>query len=370
LGSSTSLSAIGGTTYTWTPTLGLDNAAIAAPNANPGVTTTYVVDISNGVCSATDTITVSVQTLSVAVSADTTVYCAGGSSILNAVASGTATYSWSPTTGLDNAAIASPVATPAATTTYIVTANDGVCSVTNNITITVNVPVMPIITASGATSFCDGGSVILSAVGTGLGFGWLPNLATTQTITVATSGCFTVTSVDANGCTATSTQTCVNVNPVPAAPTIVFDSNSGSLDAGVVAAAYNWTMGGSAITDNTQIITPQANGIYAVSAVSDSGCVSTASTSFNYIFTGLTPTISKGVGAVTCYPNPVKDVLNISINSKFNIQNSKFFIVDVVGNEVMNGLLTNQNSAFNIQHLKSGIYFVKVGNEVRKVVKE
>lgn len=59
-GSSTSLQASGGTTYSWTPSSGLNDAGIANPVANPTTTTTYTVTVSNAQCSSTGTVTVTV----------------------------------------------------------------------------------------------------------------------------------------------------------------------------------------------------------------------------------------------------------------------------------------------------------------------
>lgn len=62
LGSSFQLMASGGTTYTWSPSLGLDNPNIASPEASPITTTTYVVTVTNASgCSDADTIIVTVN---------------------------------------------------------------------------------------------------------------------------------------------------------------------------------------------------------------------------------------------------------------------------------------------------------------------
>jgi gliding motility-associated-like protein len=58
---STPLLATGGTSYAWTPATGLSATNIANPTANPSVTTTYSVVISNGVCQKTETVTVEVN---------------------------------------------------------------------------------------------------------------------------------------------------------------------------------------------------------------------------------------------------------------------------------------------------------------------
>ncbi len=86
------------------------------------------------------------------------------------------------------------------------------------VTVTVNaLPATPVISASGATTFCTGGSVDLTSSATS-GNVWSTN-ATTASITVSTSGSYTVTVTDVNGCTATSAATTINVSNAPA-PTI------------------------------------------------------------------------------------------------------------------------------------------------------
>jgi len=107
---------------------------------------------------------------------------------------------------------------------------------------------------------------------------------------------------------------------------------------------------------------------------------------------------------ISIYPNPTKDILNIvchcgesrtakqhgakenTLANNLNLNEIAAFtaitcisIVDVLGNEVATSYISRNTSSpserlggasFNIQHLKNGIYFVKVGNEVRKIVKE
>ncbi len=69
------------------------------------------------------------------------------------------------------------------------------------------------ITASGATTFCNGGSVVLSA-NTGASYLW-SNGATTQTISVNQSGTYNVTVTAVGGCTASASATRVLVYPTP-----------------------------------------------------------------------------------------------------------------------------------------------------------
>jgi gliding motility-associated-like protein len=67
--------------------------------------------------------------------------CPGGSTTLSPVVSGATTYTWSPATGLSNPNIANPVASPATTTQYILTAsNGGRCAATATVTVNVQTP--------------------------------------------------------------------------------------------------------------------------------------------------------------------------------------------------------------------------------------
>ena len=83
------------------------------------------------------------EALEVNVTATPDVIGAGESVALNADAFGGSynyTYSWAPSTGLNNANIYNPVATPAATTTYTCTVNDGNATATASVTVTVVTP--------------------------------------------------------------------------------------------------------------------------------------------------------------------------------------------------------------------------------------
>src|SRR5205823_13781526 len=93
---------------------------------------------------------------------------------------------------------------------YSVTVTDanGCRATSTPVSVTVNPrPSTPVVTASGPTTFCPGGSVTLTAPA---GFSYLwSNGATTQSTTVSTSNNYSVTVTDANGCSATSAATSV-----------------------------------------------------------------------------------------------------------------------------------------------------------------
>lgn len=177
-GTSTQLLAGGGTTYAWSPATGLSSTTIANPVASPAATTTYRVIVTNASgCADTANVTVTVNpSVSVAVSNDTTI-CSGN--IAQLVASGGTSYSWSPATGLSDASIANPIATPPATTTYRVIASNGFgCADTASVTVNVNPT--PTAVVSADTTICAGNIARLTAGG-GTIYRWSPSTGLSDT---------------------------------------------------------------------------------------------------------------------------------------------------------------------------------------------
>lgn len=128
---------------------------------SPGNYTVTVKDLNN--CTKTTAVTVGLtNSLTVQSRTDTTI-CSGSAVQLTTTSTGT-TYSWSPAVGLNNAAIASPLATPLSTTTYIVTAQLGSCTQKDTVVITVNPS--PTVNAGADVSILSGDDANLNAVAT------------------------------------------------------------------------------------------------------------------------------------------------------------------------------------------------------------
>ena len=208
-GNSTSLNASGGASYNWNPTTGLNNPNIANPIANPAITTTYIVDVTdvNG-CMNEDSVVVNVTTALVANAGPDASICEGGTATLNA--SGGSNYSWSPTTGLSCITCPSPGASPSVTTTYEVTVSSGTCATSSDmIQVTVNSPTA---SAGSDVTICSGSSTTLNASG-GVSYSWSPatglndpNIAA-PAANPTTTTIYEVTVTDASGCTGTDTVT-------------------------------------------------------------------------------------------------------------------------------------------------------------------
>ncbi len=137
--------------FSWSPNTGVSNGSAANMFVlNPTSTTTYTVShtLTQNGCTSTSTkdVTVTVNganpgTLNVT---GNTTLCSGNSTTLTASttgSTGTVTYAWSPSTGLNTTTGATVTASPTTTTTYTVTATatQGACSssTTEQITVTV-----------------------------------------------------------------------------------------------------------------------------------------------------------------------------------------------------------------------------------------
>jgi gliding motility-associated-like protein len=118
-GSAVELRASGGTIYTWSPAAGLSSTEIANPMASPLQTTTYTVNVSNGSCSKTVQIVVTVSKKPIANAGEDKKILVGGNTTLNGSAAGDqVSYFWSPSAGLDDPTKLNPTASPIETTIY------------------------------------------------------------------------------------------------------------------------------------------------------------------------------------------------------------------------------------------------------------
>jgi len=69
---------------------------------------------------------------------------------------------------------------------------------------------------------------------------------------------------------------------------------------------------------------------------------------------------------VTIYPNPTQSKINLSLNFSKEVHYKLF---SPLGKQLMTGTITSSNQEIDISHLPSNIYFLKVGNQVHKVLK-
>lgn len=234
----------------------------------------------------------------VAVSGSTTI-CSGDPAVLSAPA-GFASYSWSNGATTQNISVMEAGS-------YSVTITDaGGCSVTSEpVTVTANPKPQPVAVASGLTTFCQGGSVRLTAPD---GFGeyrW-SNGATTREITVTQTGRYTVTVTGSNGCRGTSEPITVMVVQKPQVtivangPTSFYAGQSVTLSVPDGFESYLWSNGAT-----TREITVTDPGVYSVTVITEEGCQGVSQQVMVRIIPSSQPMVAAEGATILCYDDSV-----------------------------------------------------------------
>ncbi len=300
--------------YTWSPAAGLSATNIPNPTASPVATTVYTVNATdvNGCAAAPVNVTVTVNPPLSVVASPAVSICPGASTPISATGSngtgGPYVYSWSPATGLSNAAISNPNASPAVTTNYTVTVTDG-CSPAVTATVTVTVLPLPVVVFSGdilsgcspvCVTFTDASTVAGGVIST---WNWTFGDGTTDNTQNPPIHCYTNTGTSnltfnvgltvtssLGGCTSSATYTnyiTVYANPIaeftaspnPAnilEPTVNFTDQSTSTSPILT---WDWSFGdgtaNSSVTNPTHDFPNAYDGTYSVTlTVTDAnGCI-------------------------------------------------------------------------------------------------
>jgi gliding motility-associated-like protein len=221
-GSSTTLTATGGGSYSWS-TSDTSPAITVAPTSP----TTYTCIVTIGACSDTASISVTIDPVPVALVSGVTSVCQGSSVSLSG--SGGTTYSWntSDTTSSINVS-------PSSTTTYLVTVSNACGSDTASIT--VNVITAPTVNAFSDQTILLGSSASISATGA-TSYEWSPAgglsciTCANPTASPTSTTTYMVVGTDANGCTDTAYVTItVDINTNVFVPDIFSPDGNGAND--------------------------------------------------------------------------------------------------------------------------------------------
>ncbi len=270
-GTKETLTASGASTYNWNN--GISNGISFSPSSS---NVYYVSGTDANGCTSSASLAVVVNPLPVVTgSASPDAVCAGSSVTLSG--NGAASYSWS--SGVTNGI--SFVPTSSGSYTLTGTSKFG-C--TNTATVNVTVDPLPVIAASAFPTavLCQGSSLALFGSG-GASYAWSGGVNNAVSFTPAASKTYTVTGIDANGCTnKDSIKVTVHTKVVP---TITSANTSCGLKNGMASVmasngippySYNWS---TTPTKSTASVDSLAAGTYVVSVSDSANCASTVAVS-------------------------------------------------------------------------------------------
>jgi len=256
------------------------------------------------------------------------------------------------------------------------------CSTISDTAIVTVLPAPPAtINALGATTFCNGDSVFITAnIGSGLTYQWkkdgilIPG-ATSSTIFANESGAYTVTTTNLNSCSTTSLPINVTVMLPPldlGQDSTICETHQITLDAGAGMDSYLWSTG-----DTTQTIIVDSTGIgignkdFSV-IVTQQGCANADTIKITVMdCSGISENI-KPLG-INIYPNPSQGKINIDIPEGFT--KLEIIIFNTIGQIIFTEEISSQTESIKTIDLSKspkGIYFIGLKSDgeqqFRKVI--
>ncbi len=345
----------GALTYSWS-----SGGTATTETVTPTSTTTYTLTgIDANGCVGTTTFTIianPLPTINVTASADP--ICVGSSSTLTA--NGANSFVWAPSGGTSSTEIVAP----SSTATYTVTGTDANGCVNSN-TITVTVNQLPIVDLGIDITQC-GGSATLDAGTNGINYLWSDN-STTQTITVSTSGTYSVIVTDAFGCSnASSVNVTINANPTvtgTASSTSVC-LNDGNVSLTGSPAGGTWS--GPGVTGTSFAPATAGNGAQTLSYnfTDVNGCTGTATVIVMVnACTGINNFTNNS--GINVFPNPSNG--NLTINSNYDAKEMFIVITDLAGRVVFTNSIKNviagSENKINLVGVASGVYTLNISSE-------
>jgi hypothetical protein len=375
-GDSVVLQASGATNYQWSNNqTGNTISAIQS-----GSYSTIGTD-ANGCSDTSNTIQVLVNSLpQVSISNNgSTTFCQGDSVVLQA--SGATNYQWS-----NNQSGNAISVNQSGSYNTIGTDANGCSDTSNTIQVLVNPLPQVTISSNGPTEFCQGDSVLLQASGA-TSYQWNTN-QTGSSISVNQSGNFSATGTDANGCTATSNSIIVSVVNYPV---LVSQPQDLQLQLGSTAVfavssqnqtdTYQWEsdlgLGFQAINNggqyngaNTYQLTVsnliQNNDGQLFRCLVSNGICSIESQTATLTVMPDAGIIGHEAVSFKVMPNPTDGIITISFKDPITCQ---YQIKDNLGRVLTSGDMQGSEITLSVEYLPFGVYFVQVGNERVRFIK-
>jgi hypothetical protein len=223
---------------------------------------------------------------------------------------------------------------------------------------------------ASSTAICAGQTVTLTANGA-TSYTWIPSgsvlvneiVAPTSNTTYSLSGI-------SNGCSGNANvQIIVNQLPtisVSTSNSLICVGESVVLTASSNATSYLWS---NSATTMSISITPTTTTIYSIT-VNDGLCSSSASITQNVSACTAVNEIHENNRALV-YPNPFNNSFEIKLD--FNTSSDKNMLMNVynvLGEIILSTTISENHTKINTNDWRNGTYFIKLNNQVYKIIKQ
>lgn len=301
----------------------------------------------------------------------TAVYCAGTTGA-QLVASGAASYAWTPVAGLNSTTNDTVLASPTATTQYIVAGSDSAgCKGYDTATVTFNAGPTVAITATPGDSICKGGQVILTSTPTavpGNTYLWSDGKTTRRdTLIVSSSASYSVVVTNTAGCSKADT---LNIVAIDSTIANFGFNQSGSFiqlhDSSIGATSWLWNFGdGNGSFSQNPLYTYSAAGSYTITLVATGPCNDDTLTRVITVLPEGMENLAAN-GNVFVYPNPAGANLHISLGDKLI---EKVSLCNLLGQNIQTIENKSREKALTVSlaQLPSGIYIARITADGRTI---
>ena len=291
-------------------------------------------------------------------------FCQGASVTLTA--STTSGNTWST-----NATSNSIVVTTSGS--YTVSNSNGTCSSSSIPTVvTVNaIPNTPLVNPSGATTFCQGGSVTLTS-SSATGNNWSTG-ASTQQIIVNTTTTNITNIVSLNGCSSqASTPITVTVNPLPVVvlnnfASICDTANPLVLNTGTPTGG---TYSGTGVTSGSFNPGNVSLGVHTItySFTNSNNCTATDQATITVVLCAGVGVEDASLNGFVIYPNPTQDYLILKGDKLKDF--SKIEILNLEGKVIKSFKIDSTEMKLDLTQFAAGFYNLKISNSSREIVEK
>lgn len=353
--------------YNWGPASGLSATNISNPLvASLNNTSVYTVTLTNNTsgCSAKDTIQLFVKPTPSPSLGNDSLFCSLPVTInANTAASN---YLW------NTGSIGSSLNVTSPGKYWVRATNTNGCVATDTMLVSLGYP--PVVTLGADTAYCQGGTIKLYA-GYGIGnvYQWNTG-ATTSSITVGTTGTYSVVVTNTLGCKASDT---INVTskPLPSV-SLVFGGQTSFCPTDLTGRPLTegtpsgGTYIGGGVTGNTFYPNQATQGTHVIiySYTGANGCSNTAKDTLKVNACVGVEELTDNIG-LNVYPNPNSGIFTLELNSSSDIDghvhlmsiDGKLIYTEAISG---NGLI---KKSINISELADGIYYLRI--ETKTAVK-